>query len=118
MPYGRFFLPGPTEVHPEVLGAQAEAQARQISAWWRENRTAAPDLFLKELSEGLSLLAFFPGAGARFRRASVTGVRRVLLRKTMHWIYYVHDEPREVIYVLAVWSAFRGTDPSLASGDS
>ena len=37
------------------------------------------------------------------------------MRRTLHWVYYVPDLDRSIVYVLAVWSTYRGTDPALAS---
>jgi aspartate aminotransferase-like enzyme len=44
-PFGRFFLPGPTEVHPEVL----EAQTRAMMG----HRGPAIQEFVSELQDGL-----------------------------------------------------------------
>jgi len=44
-PYGRFFLPGPTEVHPDVLAAQTRAMM--------SHRGEASQAFMRELQEGL-----------------------------------------------------------------
>jgi hypothetical protein len=39
---------------------EAEAQIRDIDAWWRENRRVAPDLFLEELSAAFGMIADAP----------------------------------------------------------
>ncbi len=44
--YGRFFLPGPTEVHPDVLNAQTRAMIG--------HRGPASQAFMRHLQEGLS----------------------------------------------------------------
>ena len=47
--FGRFFLPGPTEVHPEVLGAQDQAvighRGPAIKELMAELQTGLRDLF-------------------------------------------------------------------------
>lgn len=52
MPYGRFFLPGPTEVHPEVLGAQARAmishRGPESQAFMRRLQVGLREVFLTE----------------------------------------------------------------------
>ena len=52
MPYGRFFLPGPTEVHPDVLAAQTRPMISHrgagIQALMREIDGALQDIFLTE----------------------------------------------------------------------
>jgi hypothetical protein len=40
-----------------VLAPAAQAQAHKISAWWRENRPSAPDLFDDEMEAVLERLA-------------------------------------------------------------
>jgi predicted phosphoserine aminotransferase len=47
-PYGRFFLPGPTEVHPEVLAAQTRAMVG--------HRGSASQAFMRRLHDGLARL--------------------------------------------------------------
>lgn len=50
--YGRFFLPGPTEVHPDVLGAQVRAMISHrgpgSQALMRELQTGLAEVFLTE----------------------------------------------------------------------
>ena len=96
-----------------LLTPEAEEQLRATDEWWQENRTAAPDLFIDEFERVVELLREMPGLGPRFRRATIPGVRRILLRRSGYWVYYVPDESRSLVYVLAVWSGRRGTDPSL-----
>ena len=96
-----------------LLSQEAEGQLLAAHNWWVENRPASPSLFLDEFEEMASLLEILPDAGHLFRRATVSGVRRILLRKSNYWLYYVSHRSRSVVYVLAVWSAHRGSDPPL-----
>jgi len=43
---------------PLTTTPEAESQIRTIDVWWRDNRRAAPDLFLDELSEAFGLSGF------------------------------------------------------------
>jgi plasmid stabilization system protein ParE len=86
------------------LSAEAEAQVKRIDAWWRENRQAAPDLFADELEQALLALTATPGLGVRY--APKPNVRRLLLRRTQYHLYVVEEAAR--VYVVAVWSAYRG----------
>jgi plasmid stabilization system protein ParE len=90
------------------LSAEAHRQVRQIDAWWRENRRGAPDLFTEELELALRDLRDTPTLGNRYDAKST---RRLLLARTHYHIYFVHEADR--IYVVAVWSAFRGRGPML-----
>ena len=91
---------------------EAEAQIAEIDRWWRENRLAAPDLFMDELAVAFDLIARLPGAGRRHRTAGVPGLRRLLLRATRYHVYYAPVDER-TLFVLAVWSAVRGSGPDL-----
>lgn len=91
------------------LSAEAEAQAKRIDAWWRENRQATPELFADELEQALLALAETPALGVRY--APKPNVRRLLLKRTHYHLYVVEQSAR--VYVVAVWSAFRGRGPRL-----
>jgi len=98
-----------------LLTPPAEEQLRAASSWWQENRLASPGLLVEELDRAIEMLRELPGLGARFHRGTIPGVRRVLLRRSGYWVYYLPDEARAVVYVLAVWSGRRGTAPRLGS---
>lgn len=87
----------------------AEAQVDRIDAWWRENRTAAPDLFSEELEAALRMLRESPALAVQY--AAKPSVRRLLLRRTHHHLYVIEEAAR--LYVVAVWSAHRGRTPAL-----
>ena len=96
-----------------LVSQEAEGQFLAAHRWWLENRPASPSLVVDEFAEAVSVLKILPHAGHVFRRATIPGVRRILLRKSNYWIYYVPDRSHLVVYVLAVWSAHRGSDPPL-----
>jgi plasmid stabilization system protein ParE len=96
-----------------LLVDEAERQLRDIVAWWAEHRSSAGDLVLQELESAIALLEASPDAGVRFQRTPVPGVRRLVMRRTRHHIYYVHDEQHELVYVLAIWGAPKHGDPVL-----
>ncbi len=91
------------------LSAEAQAQVDRIDAWWRENRPAAPRLFADELEAALGTLAEAPVVAVRY--SPKPGVRRLLLRRTHHHLYVVEEPAR--VFVVAVWSAYRGRGPRL-----
>jgi len=90
---------------------EADAQIRAIDSWWRTNRSAAPDLFLIELSDSFELLADAPQLGRLYRRSPVRQVRRLLLKATRYHVYYI--TATNEVQVLAVWHAQRGVGPPL-----
>lgn len=95
------------------LSPEAEEQIRAAASWWQEKRPAAPHLLLEEFENAIRILEEVPKVGALFLRATLPGVRRLLLRRTSYWIYYVPDSSRSVVYVLAVWGVGRGSDPPM-----
>ena len=93
---------------------QADQQAIAATDWWRANRPASPDLFARELSGAVGLLADAPDIGRPYRDSSAPGLRRLLLPITRYHVYYVHDTENGAVVVLAIWSAVRGRGPVLA----
>ncbi len=96
-----------------VLVDEAEQQLKSIDRWWQANRQASPDLFLDELDQAIELLSELPDIGSPFKRTKRPGIRRLLLQRSKYWVYYFHDRRRSLIYILTLWSTFRGSDPSL-----
>ena len=84
---------------------EADAQALGVAAWWRENRPAAPDLFVRELVGAIDLLTRAPDVGRRYRRSGLPGLRRLLLPGSRYFVYYVHDSDKNECIVMAVWTS-------------
>ncbi len=96
-----------------VLVDEAEQQLKTIDHWWLAHRRASPDLFLDELDQAIGLLSKLPDIGSPFKRTDRPGIRRLLLRRSKYWVYYFHHQHGPIVYVLAIWSTFRGSDPPL-----
>jgi plasmid stabilization system protein ParE len=73
-----------------ILVDAAEEQLDEIVEWWRTHREASPMLVMDEFDRCVSLLESSPDAGARFHRSRVPGVRRLVMRRTKHHVYYLH----------------------------
>jgi len=84
--------------------ARAVEEVAEIDAWWRAHRDAS-NLFAREFSETVTLLVQAPTLGAPAVTLSLTGVRRVLLRKTRYHVYF--RVIGDTVEVLAVWHAMR-----------
>ena len=80
-----------------VIVSEAEEQLRGIHEWWRANRASGQTEFLDEFSQAIELIAQMPHIGSPFRRATHPGTRRMLLRRTKHWVYYYPDDDRSVV---------------------
>jgi plasmid stabilization system protein ParE len=96
---------------PIVFQRRASLEAETINAWWRTNRSSAPDLFVVELERVLQAVALLPELGAPARNTRLDGVRRILLAKTRHCVYY--RRTTDTIQVLAIWHTSRRRGPGL-----
>jgi plasmid stabilization system protein ParE len=92
---------------------EAQEQADECDAWWREHRTATRELFAHELAGIKALLLDAPHIGSIYTVLDGLPVRRVLLPKTSTHVYYSIDAERSVVMVLAVWGAPKGRGPRL-----
>jgi plasmid stabilization system protein ParE len=93
--------------------AEAEAQLAEIADWWREHRPEASASVVDEFERCVTLLEHSPDVGARFQRSRIPGVRRVLMRRTKNFVYYLHDADHQVVYILAVWGTPKQGAPVL-----
>ena len=93
------------------LSSRAARDADRASAWWRKNRDKAPDAFDDEIDDALQLLRFNPGIGEPVGAPS-RGLRQLYIGRISYFIYYriVSDD---LVEVLAVWHASRGSRPRL-----
>jgi plasmid stabilization system protein ParE len=81
--------------------------------WWIQNRTKAPEAFSQDLAKAFDLIVVQPGIGGPVQSTRVSGVRRVYLGRTGHYLYYRVSAPPRCIEVLALWHARRGRAPRL-----
>jgi plasmid stabilization system protein ParE len=91
---------------------EAEKQADESDAWWREHRDVR-DLFARELAATMATLVAAPRLGTIYTILDGQPVRKVLMPKTRHHVYYTADIEAGVILVHAVWGAPRGRGPKL-----
>ena len=96
------------------LTEQAQGDARRIRRWWRKNRTKAPNGFNEELREVRERLAVAPHEGQAYRRLGGELVQRMLLEKSGQHVYYVVREAEQLVSVVAIHGAVRGSGPDLA----
>ena len=95
------------------VAPRAARQIRAAAKWWVENRSAAPTLLADEIEAAFDLIADIPLAGEAVSHARIAGLRRILLGRTQHYLYYVVSEGRFVVEVIALWHTSRGAKPSL-----
>jgi len=93
-----------------LITSEAREQLLEIDTWWAANRRSASDLVWSELDEAIEGLQQFPTSGNDY--PAMPGHRRLLLRRTGFHIYYIIDEDKREVTIVAVWGARRGHGPS------
>lgn len=93
------------------LTEDAREQAEECDAWWRENRDEKR-LFALELRDTTALIVTNPMLGAVYTVVAGKHVRRVLMPKTRHHLYYAVVDDHEIV-IYAVWGAPKGQGPRL-----
>lgn len=92
------------------ISNEARQQLLAIDTWWTANRRDAPELVWNELDEAIAALRRFPTVGRFY--PPIPDHRRVLLRRSRFHVYYVVDEAKREVIVVAVWGGQRGHGPS------
>lgn len=98
---------------PVQVTAIASRQVREAEAWWRRNRTAAPNAIQDELQRAFSLIASQPGAGASAANVKLPNVRRIFLARIKYHLYYHVIHAPDRVEIVAFWHSRRGTAPPL-----
>ena len=94
------------------LAPRAVAEAKRKRTWWQRHRPKAPILFDEELTAALERIVATPEIGALYEQTAIAApVRRVLMRKTQHHVYY--SVQGDEVLVLSVWGARQGRAPKL-----
>jgi transposase len=98
---------------PIETSRRAARQIRELEAWWRVHRTAAPNAVREEIERAMRLLAFQPRLGPRATDVELPNVRRIHLSRIWHFLYYRINDSPEQIDLLALWSESRGEGPPI-----
>ena len=93
------------------IKARAKREIEKSAEWWAENRPAAPGAVRKDIEEALAILVEQPGLGTKVNTGRAIQVRRFLLDRTKHFLYY---RIRGVeLEVLSLWHSSREHGPSI-----
>ena len=93
------------------IKARAKREIAKAAEWWMENRLAAPGAVRKDIEEALAILVEQPGLGTKVETGRPIQVRRFLLDRTKHFLYYrVRNTELEV---LSLWHSSREHGPSV-----
>jgi plasmid stabilization system protein ParE len=95
------------------LAPEALEQAHAIDEWWRENRPAAADLFVAELTVALERLEVSPLSSARYDKTGMVGLRRLFLPRTRYHVYFTVVGDEAIVRVHAIWHSAKGRGPQL-----
>lgn len=98
---------------PITVTKLAQALIREAEAWWRANRTAAPNAIREELDRVFPMIAAQPQIGSRAANVTLQGVRRVHLPRVTYDLYYHVPEAPLRLEVVALWHSRRGKGPPL-----
>lgn len=92
-----------------ITAPEADEDARRIDEWWVQHRGAAPNLFMEELADAISLIGMEAGVGVRYVHREIPGLRRYLLRSTRFHLYFIYSD--ELVVLIGIWGAMRRTTP-------
>jgi len=85
----------------------AVRQAEHIQDWWAKNRPKAPGLFSREIAVAVRQLSRAPDTGRLYEHGDIPFMRRLLMPRTRHHLYFTIDETTRLVRVHA-----SGTPPA------
>lgn len=96
---------------PYRIKARARREIERLAQWWASNRTDAPGAVRLDVEGVLFVITLQPGLGQKVESGRPLVVRRYLMSRTQHWLYFrVRDA---VVEVLSVWSTSREQGPNV-----
>ena len=93
------------------IKARAKREIEKAAKWWAENRLAAPGAVRKDVEDALKIVVEHPAIGTKVETGRSPQVRRFLLNRTSHFMYY--RVRRAELEVLSVWHTSREHGPSV-----
>lgn len=98
---------------PVEVTSLAARHVREAEAWWRVNRTAAPNAIRQELQRAFALIATHQHIGGRATNVRLPNVRRIYLPRIKYHLYFHVVEDPARVQVVALWHARRGDGPPI-----
>lgn len=94
-----------------VVRLDAERDAEETQAWWREHRPDAPLAVAEDLEAAFARLAEDGAILPVYTWAAGLAIRRLHLPRTHRHLYFAVEGDR--VLILAVWGSVRGLLPKL-----
>jgi len=85
-----------------IFRARAKRHIADAGAWWREQRGAS-GLLSGEIARISGLLALHPYMGEEVQHARLKGLRHYYLARVGYHLYYLVDEEKGLLEVVAFW---------------
>jgi plasmid stabilization system protein ParE len=95
------------------VGRLARRQVKDLTGWWRKNRSAARTAVQDELARVFRLILNQPRIGPPALDVDLPEIRRIHLSRIGHYLYYRVLESEGIIEILAMWSDSRGEGPPI-----
>ncbi len=92
---------------------RALSHAEAIDAWWRANRQGSPSAFAQDFAAVIASIQCLPFTRPPHVTLPRGVVRRWLLPRTNHHVYYTVDDSADVVRIIGVWGGPRGSLPPL-----
>ena len=90
---------------PLLISDRAQRELAEAQDWWLTNREKAPDALEEELRAAYDMLLETPHVGLRVPTRKRKFMRRILLTRTVYYLYYQNSAPG--IEILALWHSSR-----------
>lgn len=88
-------------------------QAEQVDTWWRANRPDSRHAFATDFAVAIAVIHSFPLIRPPHDVVEGAVIRRQLVKRTKHHVYYTVEETTQTVRILYVWGGPRGSAPPL-----
>ncbi len=92
---------------------EADEQVERIDLEWREHARTNPDLFVEDLDIAQHKAMRMKDMYQLYRWVHGEAIRRVLMPRAKHHLYYFYEADADQVVVVAVWGAKRKAGPPL-----
>ena len=98
---------------PLLYEDTVELDIIEAQLWWLEKRDKAPEAFEEDLTAALEYIASWTNAGELVAKHATFGVRRIVVGRSGHKLYYRINDDETAVVVLSLWGGQRRGDPEI-----